>query len=216
MISPEAPTGVSCLIARVDAFDLKDLLRAERALHSEVRQRFTASGEATRRRMLAARSLAGRCIAYVCGQEEVPVYQRCSHCGSGAHGMPTALRDDVSVSWAHSEQFVAAAASTAYRVGVDVESVTSAAPSRGLILAALADSERSDKVEQEPLDFIRLWTVKESLVKLGLLVLDDFGSADAMIVARRHRVDVRSSALENASVVVTVAAAPRCVVQAGC
>jgi 4'-phosphopantetheinyl transferase len=133
--------------------------------------------EQDRRDFLATHALARLCASRVLGRGlgDVTVVQRCTSYG-GPHGRPSiAEAPALSVTFAHTRGYVAAAASPS-AVAVDVERVPSTpidldlfrramTPPELRVLAAADDPQRL---------FSRQWVRKECLIKLGLFQLDDF------------------------------------------
>ncbi|SKF61423.1 4'-phosphopantetheinyl transferase superfamily [Mycobacteroides abscessus subsp. abscessus] len=206
MIDIAGPEGVVCIVERIDAIAIAEMLRVEDSLAPEVRSRVHAAAGSQRRRMLAARAIAHRCVAQASGLDDLVIAQRCDRCGSNGHGRPQVKDYPVDVSWAHSAMWVAAAASVDRQVGVDVEDVPRARPGLSLIERALTPQERGPEGDVGPLPFARLWTAKEAMVKLGLLELDDFGTTDVEVLARWSAVEVHASAVADGTVAVAVAA----------
>lgn len=140
---------------------------------------------------LAAHLLVRECVARLTGTDVAGVVlrQRCSGCGEEGHGAPTVelsgrrtLRH-VHVSLSRGGGVVAAAASF-HPVGVDVEPVDRH-DGRPVGLTA-AERTWLDGQDDARRAFLRLWTRKEALVKVGAfdleaapshVVLDDVGPA---------------------------------------
>ena len=128
----------------------------------------------------AAHLLVRDCVARLTGTElsAVVVRQRCAGCGEEGHGVPSVeltgrrtLRR-VHVSLSHGGGVVAAGAS--FRpVGVDVETLTGYdGRPVGLTPAETAWVRREDDARRA---FLRLWTRKEALVKVGAFGLEAAG-----------------------------------------
>lgn len=146
---------------------------------SELRRAARFRFPSDRADFLAAHLLARACVGAMLHlpATSIDLVQRCAACG-GEHGRPMVVgRPDTHVSWAHARGYAAVAAASV-PVGVDVEvlgatSVTAdlaemvlGATGAATILAG-ADPERA---------FLRQWTRRECLVKLGLITLDRIGT----------------------------------------
>jgi 4'-phosphopantetheinyl transferase len=112
---------------------------------------------------------------------EVVLSQRCAECG-GPHGVPSALgRPGVHVSWSHSHGWVAAIAAEVV-VGIDIEAPrpTERTPDARLLgrTATAAETVLIQDAAEPRAAFLRMWVLKESLVKTGRLALKDFGRTD--------------------------------------
>lgn len=106
---------------------------------------------------------------------EAEIEQRCPECEAVGHGRPEVPgRPDLGVSWSHSNGFVAVLV-TSGPCGVDVERVRTAWPQRAFTAAELcwADAQADPAVART-----RLWTCKESLVKVGATQLGDVGRVE--------------------------------------
>lgn len=131
--------------------------------------------ESDRADFLAAHLLARVCVADLLSRppEAITLTQRCDSCG-GEHGRPyVAGRPELRVSWSHARGYVAAAAAPV-PVAVDVEVVGRTRVGTGLVDAMLdavdaAAVRAADDPEQA---FLRQWTRRECLVKLGSATLD--------------------------------------------
>jgi phosphopantetheinyl transferase len=117
--------------------------------------------------------------------------QTCPRCGAEGHGPPRVVDLPVSVSWSHSSGQVAVAASSSHRVGLDVEVVGRIALTPELLQTALAPAEVDHvTAAADPQgEFLRLWTQKEALVKLG-------SDLDAMVALPLADLAARVGALE--------------------
>lgn len=130
--------------------------------------------EADRRRSLAAHALLHAALHERLGEREpIRIVQRCPRCG-GPHGRPLVVdelgrpRRDVHVSLTHAGELVGVATS-AQRVGIDVEPMAPAA-GRGIDVAlAPAESEAiaSFASEERYEALFSTWTRKEALYKAG-------------------------------------------------
>ena len=129
---------------------------------------------------LAAHVLVRLCAAQALGAEpgELTVVQRCDTCG-GPHGRPTLVEaPGVCVSWSHTRGGVAAVAGRG-PVGVDIEGL------RGRDFALLrrktltpGELNWADAQPNPDAAFLRLWTRKEALIKVGRLTLGRMARAD--------------------------------------
>lgn len=167
-----------------------------------------------RENFVAARILA-RCAAAMavgCHPDDITLLQRCGNCG-GAHGKPHLPRfPGVHISWSHTEAGIAVAVGRV-PVGVDVESWGSAERSREIAATVLAPREYAliqekeahrsmSSIEGRALSasnaaFLRLWTCKESLVKLGAISLETFGENDLADVLSDPYEESYSASLKN-------------------
>ena len=123
------------------------------------------------RDFLAARVLARRVAAAAAGvaEAEVILGQMCPRCSAPGHGRPHVEGHDIGLSWSHSGGHVAAAVSTRRHVGVDVEPRDRTTATAGFADSAFPETEvvRIRASEDPRGDSLRLWTVKEAVVKLG-------------------------------------------------
>lgn len=131
---------------------------------------------------VAAHLLVRWCAATLTGRpvHQLLLGQRCPECGSARHGRP--FLDglpDLHVSLAHARGVVVAGASWT-PIGVDVEAVAAHAPTTVVMPSVLTDRELAQvQSSADPsLAFLRHWTRKECLVKLGMATLDTLGRAD--------------------------------------
>jgi 4'-phosphopantetheinyl transferase EntD len=131
---------------------------------------------------LAARHACADVVADLIAvdRDRVGLVQECVSCGKQDHGPPHAIVDGrrpegVSVSWAHSDGVVAAAAGRNIRIGVDVERLPAAPLEAGLLRVSLTpDEERAVRASVDPnAAFLGIWTLKEALVKIGEHSLDE-------------------------------------------
>jgi 4'-phosphopantetheinyl transferase len=97
--------------------------------------------------------------------EEVSIDRTCPRCGA-AHGRPTVVGHDLEVSVAHSGALVVIAATSAGRVGVDVEQV------RPIDHLSLSDEPGEAPLDRGLASFYTLWTRKESVLKATGVGLD--------------------------------------------
>ena len=156
--------------------------------------------ETDRRDFLAAHTLA-RWVAGVVvdrAPHRVSLRQRCAVCGGGGHGRPD-LPDhpEVGVSWSHIAGVVAAAAGLG-PVGIDVEIVTDRIAEQRWYETVLTAKEigwvrRSAAPAQS---LLRLWVRKESLIKVGLLNIDDMAKVDVLGDGRSTRPPARWAGVE--------------------
>jgi 4'-phosphopantetheinyl transferase len=135
---------------------------------------------------VAAHLLVRECAAKLLGTgaEQIVIEQRCERCG-GPHGWPAVAGEPViRPAWSHSRGHVAAVAADR-RVGVDIELRTASGVEDGLLArSATEDEARRVRADPDPVGaFLRLWVVKEALVKAGAITLDDFGSTALGCVA---------------------------------
>ena len=137
----------------------------------------------------AAHLLARSCASELVGGEagDIVVDQRCAECG-GDHGAPTLPHlPDVRVSWSHSHGWVAAVASTA-AVGIDVEARRDGRALEPGLLRRTATADERDLIgsADDPREaFLRMWVLKEALIKVGRIALKDFAQTD-VIAALGH------------------------------
>lgn len=139
----------------------------------------------TRAAFLAARAQVQEAVNEWLGDQadELHVRQHCGSCGSFGHGRPSLIDARGvrrgSVSWSRSGRYVGVAlGGDALDVAIDVE--LRAPALRGLATQVLTSSEQ-DAVRvaaDAEAALLRLWTLKECAVKLGLCELDDFGGFD--------------------------------------
>jgi 4'-phosphopantetheinyl transferase len=127
--------------------------------------------------LLARLLLADRLgVAAAC----VPLVQRCPTCGSVEHGRPQP--QGLHVSWAHAAGAVIAAVSPD-PVGVDVESVAAFDTASDGLPAVVCTPRELAGLPADPAArrraLVRLWTVKEALIKVGVLELDTMRRFDA-------------------------------------
>lgn len=120
--------------------------------------------------------------------------QSCAQCGGTDHGRPRISgHPAVEVSLAHAHGWVAAVAASK-RCGIDVEPLTpTTKPVATVLTAAEHASLRALGDTARVAGFLRLWTRKEALVKVGLVALDDVGDVDVRapeLVAGALLVDV--------------------------
>ena len=135
---------------------------------------------ADREAYIAAHVLARLCAAEALGAEAggLTVVQHCDSCG-GPHGKPSLVEaPELAVSWSHTHGGVAAAAGSG-PIGVDIEGL------RGRDFALLrkktltpAELQWADGEPDPDAAFLRLWTRKEALIKVGRLSLGSMARAD--------------------------------------
>jgi 4'-phosphopantetheinyl transferase len=159
---------------------LATLTTVERARAGEFRSPADADD------FVAAHLLVRECAAKLLdtGAEQIVIEQRCERCG-GPHGRPVVAGEPIiRPAWSHSRGHVAAAAADR-RVGVDIELRTASDVDDGLLArSATEDEARRVRADPDPVGaFLRLWVVKEALVKAGAITLDDFGSTALGCVA---------------------------------
>jgi len=130
---------------------------------------------------VAAHALVRVCAGLLLDRPAVDltIVQRCAACGRG-HGRPTLVEDRATaVSFAHTRGSVVAAAARR-PVGVDVERLDRGAPDGATIRAAMSAAEvrAIGAAADVRAAFLRLWVLKEALVKVGALELDGFRAVD--------------------------------------
>lgn len=137
--------------------------------------------EQDRQDFVAAHVLVRICAGLLLDRpaDDLTIIQRCAVCGRG-HGRPRLLEDRTTiVSFAHTRGSVAAAAARR-AVGVDVERLDRVAPDDATIAASMSTAE-ARAIAAAPdvrAAFLRLWVLKEALVKVGALSLDGFSTID--------------------------------------
>jgi 4'-phosphopantetheinyl transferase len=124
---------------------------------------------------------------------DVHILQRCDSCGSSGHGRPSPIGVHGvrwgSVSWSRSGSHVVVALSEDtpdVAIGIEVRDFALL----GLTTQVLTSSEQDavrEAVDAE-VAFLRLWTMKECAVRLGLCALDDFGGFDVELEFDRRGV----------------------------
>ena len=130
----------------------------------------------------AAHLLVRCCAAALTGRavDSLELVQECADCGSTDHGRPAiAGLPDLHVSLAHTRGAVVAGAD--WRpVGVDVESARARGTSPAVMTYALSPAEidRVRSARDRSAAFLRHWTRKESLVKVGAVTLDRLSTID--------------------------------------
>lgn len=171
--------------------ELQRLSVDERARHDSLRR------EQDRAAYLAAHLLVREVAAALLGAEarELTVVQSCPGCGAVGHGAPTILEaPDTGVSWTHTDGHVAAVAVQGRSCGIDAELAPD--PAEFHAPAGALTAEEADWVgrQSDPsIAFARLWTRKESLVKCGVMSLDDVVRTSFVVDGEvtTHRQDVR-------------------------
>ena len=131
---------------------------------------------ADRQRFIAGRGLIKALVAEIAGVKPVHVTVRmqCVHCGSDAHGKPSAIHPagTQAISIAHSAERVLVAVTTGPQIGVDLEVIDERHYSDGLLDQVEAPLERGT-TPRNPAAFTRLWAHKEAVLKCtgdGLMV----------------------------------------------
>ncbi len=145
--------------------------------------RFRCAG--ARRDYLAAHRLVRHCAARCLGvpAASVVLEQSCSECGTRDHGKPSVRgAPDLHVSLAHTRGTVAVAVAGS-PVGVDVETLSgllAPAPDDTVLGLALTPAEAAAvRACADPRSaFLRQWTRKESLVKVGRTTLGELRGTD--------------------------------------
>jgi len=131
---------------------------------------------------ILARFAAARYLG--CSADSVILEQRCESCG-GPHGKPF-IRDnnEHTIVWSHTPGAVLVGISES-PIGVDVEKKNSNLVVDSRLMSRTMSHEEISRFRQgikkgdaavNTTDFNRIWTYKESLVKLGLLKIDRFNS----------------------------------------
>ena len=153
--------------------------RADLLTDAELERATSYRRDQDRRDFVAARALARIVVGDLAAMPPtgVTLHQRCETCGSQEHGRPTAWIDgtQVCVSWSHSGGAVAAVASLT-PVGVDVERVGPMPAVAGVL--SPGESRAVAEAPDPRVEFLRWWTRKETLVKVGACSIDDFGAID--------------------------------------
>lgn len=145
-------------VAVAGEYDDSLLTPAERARLGRLRD------PADRAAYAAAHLLVRSCAAELLGRApvDVPIAQRCAHCGGEDHGAPYVPSEpDVVVSLSHTRGFVAAVAARG-RCGIDVERLPASVPRDALSEVEAADVARSLDPDREA---ARLWVRKEAVAK---------------------------------------------------
>jgi 4'-phosphopantetheinyl transferase len=119
-----------------------------------------------RHRFLAGRALLRQVAA---GYLRIPpravaVAARCNDCAE-PHGRPTLPGSGIEVSIAHSRNCVLVGATRTGHIGVDVEFIDRCMRIDELLAYVLAPEERDGASVNAPLDFYRVWTRKEAVLK---------------------------------------------------
>jgi 4'-phosphopantetheinyl transferase len=153
---------------------LSQLPRDLTALEQERAAAFHSAADADD--FVAAHLLARACVTAVTGASDVVLAQRCPTCG-GPHGEPAVTGDPgVHVAWSHSHGWVAAVAARE-SVGIDLETRGRRHDVRRLA-ARTGTAVEAAAIGADEVAYLRMWTRKESLVKVGVLTLAGFGHAD--------------------------------------
>jgi 4'-phosphopantetheinyl transferase len=160
------------------------LTSAERARGAQLRR------QSDQRDFVAAHILVRLCAAAVLGEpaSSLMVLQRCEVCG-GPHGRPVLVGHEAwHVSLSHSAGVVAAAVAPT-PVGVDIERFDPRLGARSMstLVLTAAEATRVEASADPALDFLRMWVRKESLVKLGVITLDELGQVDVSALALEDR-----------------------------
>jgi 4'-phosphopantetheinyl transferase len=123
-------------------------------------------GVSDQRRFLTGRALLRNVAAGYLGvpPQQVVLAARCPDCAR-PHGRPTLPGSGIEVSIAHSRNRVLVGATRAGHIGVDVEFADPDVSIGELYSLALAPEERDGISVNTPLDFYRLWTRKEAVLK---------------------------------------------------
>ncbi len=128
----------------------------------------------------AARLLTRELLARFLGAKlaGLELGQRCPQCQSPEHGRPIPVRG-AHLSWSHSQGFVAAAVA-GRPIGVDLEPRQRPRPEPAALASVLTASEQAlvQASQQPDVDFYRIWTRKEALIKTGATSLDQLTEVD--------------------------------------
>lgn len=173
-------TDASCPRTVVRAGDSQEWAHLAKLLTAAEHQRADGYRRAQDRRdFAAARVLARVVVGELTSSppDAVDLRQRCPTCGSTDHGRPHAevAGGQVDVSWSHSGGGVAAAASTT-PVGIDLERVGGRPVVQGVL--SPGESRAVQEADDPPVEFLRWWTRKEALVKVGACAIEDFATID--------------------------------------
>jgi len=180
-----APAAADSLLVRVDKTVMTLSRHSAPALQPYERERVARYvRESDARDYQAAHLLAREVVASLTGTKisAVEFVQTCGYCGAVGHGRPSIVADDsVSVSWSHTRGVVAAAAARAHAVGVDVEGSRGWTRVPRFIDAAMTPAEAAEirNATDPESAFLRLWTRKESMIKIGTLSLDRLADVSA-------------------------------------
>lgn len=161
---------------------LRDPAAGPHLLTGQERARLGSFGsESGRRDFIAAHLLVRLCAARLLGTgpAQVSFGQFCPGCHATDHGRPLLTdRPDIHLSTSHTAGVVAAAAGHA-PVGVDVERY-GRQRSAALMRRVLAPAEFALVTEHpDPRHaFLRLWTRKEALIKVGRATIDSLAAVD--------------------------------------
>lgn len=128
---------------------------------------------------VAAHLLIRECVGRLLGTapKKITIEQKCQRCG-GPHGKPIVAGElGIKPSWSHCTGRVAATACDR-AIGIDIENRTSTPVDERLLVRVATRTESITVLEDaDPAGaLLRLWVMKESLVKAGALGLDDFAS----------------------------------------
>lgn len=163
----------------------------------ELRRCAAARDPAERDARAAARLLARWGAALLSDRpiETLEVHQRCAHCGSPDHGRPWLPGLPAAhVSLAHTRGAVAAGVGW-HPVGVDIETTSGGREiglgTRSSVLTA-TERVRVASAPDPTMAFLRHWTVKECLVKVGVATLDTLAEVDVGAVTGRRTSGARS------------------------
>lgn len=131
------------------------------------------------RDFLAAHLLARECVSALTGESSVVLEQRCAECG-GPHGKPyVPAAPGVRVSWSHSHGYVGAVAARV-PVGIDVEARSRPHDVERLVRRTATAEEATQILADDDAQgaYLRMWVVKEALVKVGAITIASFGRTD--------------------------------------
>ena len=182
---------------------LPSIQAAVRLTPQETARCARVSGPGAQQDFLAARIVARLVVAAVTAQapKTIALIQECPRCRGRDHGRPrVSARPRVHVSWSHTEGVVAAVASLD-RAGIDVERRPAVAPDDRLLVRVLGPLAAA-RVRESPdptHDFLRRWTTRECLVKVGMGSLA--GEFDEARLALEHRLSVHGFTHDDPGVV---------------
>ncbi len=172
LVAESAAAMLDRVVDLVSVLTPQEWQRAKRFRRSQDREGFIGAHVAVR-----------LCVAALTGGSErsIVIQQRCEHCG-GSHGRPFVPGvPDMDVSWSHSGGWVSAVATDHGPVGIDIQ-VEPDRRGNDILWSTLSTAEalavRSATYPYR--EFLKLWVVKESLVKAGVCTLDALADAEAL------------------------------------
>lgn len=174
--------GTSAALTKTS--DLADVLSDE-----ERRRAMSIRTARNREDFVAAHLLVRLCAGRYAATDPrgLTLQQRCSRCG-GHHGAPYILEmSNVSVSIAHSPGYVAVAVGEG-AIGVDTERLSRG---RRVTMSVLTSAEAAYvRGSPDPYrEYLRLWTLKEALIKAGRASIDRLHDVNLVVsrnVAKRY------------------------------